>query len=209
MQTYTIRAVPANTNDSVYCSVLGSHAVHVALAGYTGVVVGKVDERFVMLPNHAITKAPKRRVELKSSVFERMLATTGQPNLAPGPGDDWALLPPPPPAKPEIPLPTPPEMLSFAAWNGLNVEEESADAEGPMRDVALKTFNGFGEMTEQRALQRSDLLQDKGQVRKLEVMRLSDNYPAAEVASPLCPSAGFLDNESWTARALHLGGTPS
>jgi len=200
--TYTIRAVPANTNDSVYCSVLGSHAVHVALAGYTGVVVGKVDERFVMLPNHAITKAPKRRVELKSSVFERMLATTGQPNLAPGPGDDWALLPPPPPAKPEIPLPTPPEMLSFAAWNGLNVEEESADAEGPMRDVALKTFNGFGEMTEQRALQRSDLLQDKGQVRKLEVMRLSDNYPAAEVASPLCPSAGFLDNESWTVEAI-------
>ena len=29
----------------VYCSVLGAHAVHVAMAGYTGVVVGKVDER--------------------------------------------------------------------------------------------------------------------------------------------------------------------
>ncbi|CAL1132360.1 unnamed protein product [Cladocopium goreaui] len=59
--TYTIRAVPANTNDSVYCSVLGAHAVHVAMAGYTGIVVGKVDERYVMLPNHAITKAPARR----------------------------------------------------------------------------------------------------------------------------------------------------
>lgn len=45
----------------VYCSVLGAHAVHVAMAGYTGVVVGKVDERYVMLPNHAITKAPPRR----------------------------------------------------------------------------------------------------------------------------------------------------
>lgn len=30
----------------VYCSVLGAHAVHVAMAGYTGIVVGKVDERF-------------------------------------------------------------------------------------------------------------------------------------------------------------------
>ena len=29
----------------VYCSVLGAHAVHVAMAGYTGIVVGKVDER--------------------------------------------------------------------------------------------------------------------------------------------------------------------
>eukprot|EP00434_Breviolum_minutum_P016004 symbB.v1.2.014106.t2/scaffold1018.1/size143800/8 len=122
--TYTIRAVPANTNDSVYCSVLGAHAVHVAMAGYTGIVVGKVDERYVMLPNHAITKAPARRVELKSSVFERLMATTGQPNLAPGPGDDWALLPPPPRAKPEKPSPVLPEMLSFADWNGMNVGEE-------------------------------------------------------------------------------------
>lgn len=29
----------------MYCSVLGAHAVHVAMAGYTGIVVGKVDER--------------------------------------------------------------------------------------------------------------------------------------------------------------------
>ena len=83
-------------SSEVYCSVLGAHAVHVAMAGYTGVVVGKVDERYVMLPNHAITKAPQRRVELKSSIFERLMATTGQPSLAPGPGDEWALLPPAP-----------------------------------------------------------------------------------------------------------------
>lgn len=35
-----LQAVP-----KVYCSVLGAHAVHVAMAGYTGIVVGKVDER--------------------------------------------------------------------------------------------------------------------------------------------------------------------
>lgn len=201
--TYTVRAVPANTNDSVYCSVLGAHAVHVAMAGYTGVVVGKVDERFVMLPNHAITKAPLRRVELKSSIFERMMATTGQPNLAPGLGDDWALLPSPPPPRPEKPPVAPPEMLSFAEWNGLNVEEEVAEvADLEIKDVTLNTFDGFGEMKESRPLLRSDLLKSHDEVRKLEIMRLSDNFPSAEAASPLKPSAGFLDSESWTVEAI-------
>jgi len=201
--TYTVRAVPANTNDSVYCSVLGAHAVHVAMAGYTGVVVGKVDERFVMLPNHAITKAPLRRVELKSSIFERMMATTGQPNLAPGLGDDWALLPSPPPPRPEKPPVAPPEMLSFAEWNGLNVEEEVAEVvDLEIKDVTLNTFDGFGEMKESRPLLRSDLLKSHDEVRKLEIMRLSDNFPSAEAASPLKPSAGFLDSESWTVEAI-------
>lgn len=200
--TYTIRAVPANTNDSVYCSVLGAHAVHVAMAGYTGIVVGKVDERYVMLPNHAITKAPARRVELKSSVFERLMATTGQPNLAPGPGDDWALLPPPPRAKPEKPSPVLPEMLSFADWNGMNVEEESASVNVEIKDVILKSFDGFGEVKEERALQCTDIMQSNGQIRKLEVMRLSDNYPSAEIKTPLKPSAGLLDNNAWAVEAV-------
>eukprot|EP00913_Durusdinium_trenchii_P024361 g22870.t1 len=156
IKTYTIRAVPANTNDSVYCSVLGAHAVHVAMAGYTGVVVGKVDERYVMLPNHAITKAKARRVELKSSIFERLMATTGQPNLAPGPGDDWALLPPAPPPRRQRSLPNMPEMMSFT----------------------------------------------QSQIRKLEVMRLSDNYPSAEMETPLKPSAGFLDGDAWAVEAV-------
>eukprot|EP00439_Symbiodinium_sp_Y106_P064766 s5314_g10.t1 len=214
LSTYTIRAVPANTNDSVYCSVLGAHAVHVAMAGYTGLVVGKVDERFVMLPNHAITKAPLRRVELKSSIFERMMATTGQPNLAPGLGDDWALLPSPPPPRPEKPPVEPPELLSFAEWNGLNVEEELSWNSVPhtqevaevanleIKDVTLNTFDGFGEMKESRPLLRSDLLKSHDEVRKLEIMRLSDNFPSAEATSPLKPSAGFLDNDSWTVEAI-------
>eukprot|EP00435_Cladocopium_sp_Y103_P005896 s3997_g1.t3 len=200
--TYTIRAVPANTNDSVYCSVLGAHAVHVAMAGYTGIVVGKVDERYVMLPNHAITKAPARRVELKSSSFERLMATTGQPNLAPGPGDDWALLPAAPPQRPQKPAPALPEMMSFVDWNGLKVEEESIGGNLEIKDVALKTFDGFGEVKEERPLQCRDIMTSNGQIRKLEVMRLSDNYPSAEVSTPLTPSAGLLDNNAWAVEAV-------
>lgn len=81
--TYMIRAVPANAFDSIYCSVLAQMAVHAAMAGYTGISVGKVDERYVMLPIHSIVDKGARKVDLQSRVFERMLDTTGQPSLAP------------------------------------------------------------------------------------------------------------------------------
>ena len=50
-------------------------------AGYTGISVGKVDERYVMLPIHSIVDKGARKVELKGRVFERLMTTTGQPNL--------------------------------------------------------------------------------------------------------------------------------
>ncbi|CAE7656112.1 PFK5 [Symbiodinium pilosum] len=81
--TYMIRAVPANAFDSIYCSVLAQMAVHAAMAGYTGISVGKVDERYVMLPIHSIVDKGARKVDLRSRFFERMLDTTGQPSFAP------------------------------------------------------------------------------------------------------------------------------
>lgn len=51
--TYMIRAVKPNAHDSVYCAVLADNAVHAAMAGYTGVTIGKVCERYVMLPIQA------------------------------------------------------------------------------------------------------------------------------------------------------------
>lgn len=81
--TYMIRSVPANAFDSVYCSLLAQQAVHGAMSGYTGVTVGKVDERYVMLPVHAITGKGSRKVDVKGRMFERLLATTRQPSFAP------------------------------------------------------------------------------------------------------------------------------
>ena len=34
--SYQVRSVPANTSDAIYCSDLGSAAVHGAMAGFTG-----------------------------------------------------------------------------------------------------------------------------------------------------------------------------
>lgn len=81
--TYMIRSVPANAKDSEYASMLAQNAVHAAMAGFTGVTCGKVDERFVMLPIHAIASKGSRKVDLSSRAFERLLATTMQPSFAP------------------------------------------------------------------------------------------------------------------------------
>jgi len=81
--TYMIRSVAANAFDSQYCAGLAQEAVHAAMAGYTGISVGKVDERYVMLPIHAITEQGPRKVSLDSRIFARLMATTQQPNLEP------------------------------------------------------------------------------------------------------------------------------
>merc|ERR1711963_1000825 len=62
--TYMIRSVPANASDSIYCSNLAQGAVHAAMAGYTGITVGKVDERYVTLPVHSIVDKGSRKVAL-------------------------------------------------------------------------------------------------------------------------------------------------
>jgi len=81
--TYMIRSVPANAYDSLFCSVLAQQAVHAAMAGYTGITVGKVDERYVMLPVHSIVDKGARVVNKNGATFERLITTTGQPDFAP------------------------------------------------------------------------------------------------------------------------------
>lgn len=210
--TYTIRAVPANTNDSVYCSVLASQAVHAAMAGYSGVVVGKVDERYVMLPTHAITRmAPLRRVNLKGASFERLMSTTEQPDLSPGPGDDWALLPAPPrfvPSnRPELQAP---EIINFRQWKRMDgrEDEQSAaagdDLSASIPDVKLQVFDGYGNSKEERPLRRGDLLRSADQLRKLEVLSLGDKFKSRDVPSPLSAqkTAGFISNEGWAVESI-------
>jgi 6-phosphofructokinase 1 len=48
--SYTIRSVPANPYDSVYCVRLTQATVHAAMSGRTKMVVGRWRRRFVHLP---------------------------------------------------------------------------------------------------------------------------------------------------------------
>eukprot|EP00878_Enallax_costatus_P004101 GHUV01004329.1.p1 GENE.GHUV01004329.1~~GHUV01004329.1.p1 ORF type:complete len:655 (+),score=187.00 GHUV01004329.1:210-2174(+) len=57
--TYMVQAVPCNSQDHIYCRVLGFHAVDAAMAGYTGVTVGQVNGHFVLLPSSIITMSAR------------------------------------------------------------------------------------------------------------------------------------------------------
>jgi 6-phosphofructokinase 1 len=81
--TYMIRAVPANAHDSVYCHVLAHNAVHSAMAGYTGVSIGRVDQHYVMIPIDVLTNLPPRQVNVAGRYFSRLLMSTCQPSFTP------------------------------------------------------------------------------------------------------------------------------
>ncbi len=48
--SYMIRSVPANANDQVFCNFLGRNAVHAAMAGKTGMLIGHWNNEFIHLP---------------------------------------------------------------------------------------------------------------------------------------------------------------
>eukprot|EP00929_Paragymnodinium_shiwhaense_P116506 TRINITY_DN860_c0_g3_i2.p1 TRINITY_DN860_c0_g3~~TRINITY_DN860_c0_g3_i2.p1 ORF type:complete len:3027 (-),score=901.93 TRINITY_DN860_c0_g3_i2:117-9197(-) len=203
--TYTIRAVPANANDSVYCSLLASQAVHASMAGYSGITVGKVDERFVMLPIHAIVGG-QRKVDLKGKDVERLMSTTGQPDLSPSGGDDWALMPPypEPTAAGDLPQEKPAEVhiMDFRG-NAANATSGSPDLDASCK---LKIVDGFGKDVEEKQLTSSDLVPSGTAVRKLEVMHLSDRFTSKAVASPIAASlrSDFVHADSWLSEPMTM-----
>lgn len=78
--SYIIRSVPANANDCVYCGFLGQHAVHAAMAGKTGMVVSRLQARYVHLPlDLVITKSKK--LNIRSDYWRAVLESTGQGHL--------------------------------------------------------------------------------------------------------------------------------
>ena len=75
--SYIVRSVPANTNDRVYCGLLGRNAVHAAMAGKTNMVVARLLDRFVHLPLQLVTRR-RRQIDIKSNYWRSVIATTGQ-----------------------------------------------------------------------------------------------------------------------------------
>lgn len=76
--SYTIRSVPANSNDSIYCGALGHYAVHAAMVGKTGMLVGLMKDEYVHLPLNMVESGT--RLDPKGNVWMRVLEATGQPN---------------------------------------------------------------------------------------------------------------------------------
>jgi 6-phosphofructokinase 1 len=75
---YAIRSVPANGYDAVYCLRLAQAAVHAAMAGRTGMVVGRWHGRFVHLPISLATGS-RNQVDPNGDLWMSVLEATGQP----------------------------------------------------------------------------------------------------------------------------------
>jgi 6-phosphofructokinase 1 len=76
--SYVIRSAPANATDSIYCTRLGTHAVHAAMSGRTGMIVSMIHDRFVHVP---IEQAISRRntIDPEGPLWRDVLMATGQP----------------------------------------------------------------------------------------------------------------------------------
>ena len=58
--TYSIRGVPANGTDAVFCFLLAQNAVHAAMMGCTDMVVGHWSDSFTHVPIEMSTKERKK-----------------------------------------------------------------------------------------------------------------------------------------------------
>ena len=77
--SYTIRSVPANAQDNFYCQQLAQHAVHAAMAGKTGMLVGRWHTSYVHLPINFVSKDGRRMVDPTGELWRAVLESTGQP----------------------------------------------------------------------------------------------------------------------------------
>jgi 6-phosphofructokinase 1 len=76
--SYTIRSMPANPSDSVFCLLLGHNAVHAGLAGRTNMVVGFWNDQFTHVPI-SMAVSERKQIDPKSRLWNNVLAATGQP----------------------------------------------------------------------------------------------------------------------------------
>ena len=81
--SYTIRSLPANANDHVFCSFLGRDAVHAGMAGKTRLLIGRWNEYFVHVPMSASANK-RKQVDIGGKLWRGVQEATGQGSLKNG-----------------------------------------------------------------------------------------------------------------------------
>lgn len=76
--SYIIRSAPASADDSVFCFQLGGNAVHAAMAGRTGMVVGLWNGHFVHIPVEKAVEV-RKKIDPAGFLWQTVLDNTGQP----------------------------------------------------------------------------------------------------------------------------------
>jgi len=76
--SYIIRSSPANAEDSILCDLFARNAVHAAMAGKTGLVIGYLHDKFIHVPIELLTSRTKT-MDTGGVAWSAVLAATGQP----------------------------------------------------------------------------------------------------------------------------------
>lgn len=76
--SYHVRSGPANSEDSILCDLFARNAVHAAMAGKTGLVVGFLHDEFVHIPIERLA-GRKKAIDPAGPIWAGVLAATGQP----------------------------------------------------------------------------------------------------------------------------------
>ena len=76
--SYIIRSRAADSEDAILCDQYGRNAVHAAMAGKTGLVIGYLHDSFTHVPIEHLADAQKR-VRPDGDLWHAVLASTGQP----------------------------------------------------------------------------------------------------------------------------------
>jgi 6-phosphofructokinase 1 len=78
--SYMIRSLPANSNDTVFCSALARNAVHAGMAGKTRLLAGYWKGEFVHVPLDA-TAGKHKQINTSGGLWQAVLEATGQGSL--------------------------------------------------------------------------------------------------------------------------------
>ncbi len=76
--SYTIRGVPADAIDALFCAELGRYAVHAAMAGKTDMMVGRLHRAFTHVPLARVLER-RKRIDPEGELWLAVLESTGQP----------------------------------------------------------------------------------------------------------------------------------
>jgi 6-phosphofructokinase 1 len=76
--SYFIRSSPANAEDSILCDLFARQAVHAAMAGKTGLVIGYLHDKFIHVPIELLSSR-KKAMDPDGFAWSAVLAATGQP----------------------------------------------------------------------------------------------------------------------------------
>ena len=75
--SYLVRSVPAGAEDAILCDFFARNAVHAAMAGKTGLVIGLQHDIYTHVPIELLVSR-KKQLDINSPAWQGVLAATGQ-----------------------------------------------------------------------------------------------------------------------------------